>query len=302
MRLKILIIILIVTIIGSGYWYHIFGVPCAQPLRYSIGTIDERFNTNADDVMRMVAEAEAVWEAPMGKNLFQYDPTSEFTISFVFDDRQERAEAEAHLREDLDAKEGMSAELAQQYEEIIKRFRTMQDGYERDVVDYEISLKAYNERVAALNAEGGATPEEYATLKKEEDTLSRTQTQLQVKAQQLNDIVAELNRIGARGNAIVTDYNTIVEKYNTTFTGGEEFTQGDYHQTGISIYQFDSEEELIIVLAHELGHFLGLDHTEYPQSIMYRAMGEQSLRLGATEDDLREMERVCAPPSILSFI
>jgi len=102
-----------------------------------------------------------------------------------------------------------------------------------------------------------------------------------------------MNAIGAEGNLLVEGYNEIVDTYNSRFDADREFTQGDYQGDAINIYQFDSKEELEIVLAHEFGHALSLGHVEGEESIMFHFMGAQSLEEGTTVFDVDEFERVC---------
>ncbi|HEX9614844.1 MAG TPA: hypothetical protein VGA55_05035, partial [Bacteroidota bacterium] len=56
------------------------GSPEDFPLRYSIGSIDPRFGIQRERFLTLAREAEAIWEAPKGLPLFEYDPTSDFAV------------------------------------------------------------------------------------------------------------------------------------------------------------------------------------------------------------------------------
>lgn len=303
MRLGILLLILAATLFGSGFWYtQVTGV-CRVPIAYRIGTIDERFNTNAEEIRRIAAKAEAIWEAGTSKELFIYDEAEDaLPIHLVFDDRQERSDREAELREDLAAKEGMNESVAAQYEALIAEFRSFKKQYEARVMTYEDNLKAYNDTVTDWNDQGGAPPEVIDDLKRKEADLKREYEALDELSDKLNRVVADLNRIGAKGNSLVADYNSIVEKYNDQFSEGHEFTQGDYTGDAIHIYQFDSEDELTLVLAHEFGHALALDHVENESSIMYHFMEKQGVTNGLTAEDLVEYGEICAERGVAKSI
>ena len=62
----------------------------------------------------------------------------------------------------------------------------------------------------------------------------------------------------------------------------------------MSIFQFDSKDSLILVLAHELGHSLGMEHVENPKSLMYPVLGLQKNEPNLlTKEDLTEFMDVC---------
>jgi DNA repair exonuclease SbcCD ATPase subunit len=299
MRLGILILILIATVFGSTYWYAFFDTQCRAPIAYRIGSVDPKFNTTKEELIRIAAKAEGVWEGQLGEELFIYDEQADFPINLVFDERQAQADKEAELREDLQAKEGMSESVSKQYENLIAEFRKLKKEYESRVVSYESKLAAYNNTVTEWNAKGGAPPEVIAELETKEATLKKEQKDLNTRAEKLNKLTTQLNSIGARGNSLITDYNEIVEEYNKEFSESHEFTQGDYTHRDINIYQFNSEDELTIVLAHEFGHALSLDHVENEESIMYHHMKAQRLGKGISPEDRAEYTRVCADKNLL---
>jgi len=293
MRFGLLILLLIATLFGSGFWYTHIDTACNIPIRYSIGEIDPRFGTSEEEVRRIAGRAELLWESAVNKELFIYDVDAKLKISFIFDERQENAEIEAELREDLEVTEGMSESVTAQYEALIREFRSLRNQYETRVVAYEASLRTYNDEVSVWNRSGGISDATLESLRATESTLKNEQGELEKLSKRLNTIVTELNRIGARGNTLIGNYNSIVEEYNRRFNEISDFTQGEFTPQGITIYQFDSEDDLVIVLAHEFGHALALDHVDNEQSIMYRVMDSQDVALGVTEEDIAELRRVC---------
>lgn len=306
MRFGILLLFVLAMLFGSGYWYQAIDPICKTPVYYRIGNVDDRFGTSKEELKRIVKEAELIWEDRVGKDLFIYADDGRLPINLVFDERQETANFEEELREDLEAKEGMSDSVARQYEKLILEFRNYKKDYEVSVVAYETRLGEYNTTVIEWNKKGGAPQEEIEILEEEKEELANEQKILETHANELNSIVSKLNIIGARGNSIITDYNDIVEEYNTEFSTAHEYTQGDHSIEAINVYQFNTEEELILVLAHEFGHALSIGHVPNEESIMYRNMGGQKIVLGLSFEDLLEFNKVCSEKSttqtIIEFI
>ena len=303
MRLISLVLLLIAVLFGSSFWYCQIDTVCRTPVLYHIGNIDSRFGTSAEEIKRIALRAEGMWEGVLNEDLFIYSETGEgLPLNLIYDERQENTEREAEVRADLETKEGMSESVAVQYENLITEFRTLKKKYESRVIAYEASLDSYNEEVTRWNNKGGAPESVVKDLKESEQSLKDEQTELELLAKKLNALTADLNRIGARGNELLTDYNSIVQKYNTEFSEGYEFTQGDYKRDSINIYQFDSEDELVIVLAHEFGHALSLDHVQNEQSVMYHLMGEQSIAGGVSTEDISEFTRICKNKTVLQGV
>lgn len=298
MRLGFLLL-LVAVFYGSNFWYTQLSRTCVLPVTYTIGEVDARFHTSKEELARIARRAEAVWEDALGRDIFVHDNNQGVPIHLVFDERQKSSNAEEELREDIEAKAGMSESFAKQYDVLIAHFRELKGAYEQRAHQYSVDLNAYNTEVQSWNDRGGAPETEVNHLNQEKERLRLEYETLKSDSNTLNGIVSELNRIGARGNYLIQEYNDTVNTYNTQFGEEHEFTQGDYAQKEIRIYQFDSEDELVIVIAHELGHALGIEHVVNEQSIMYSRMQEQSVWVGLSEEDKDAFTEQCIQKSSL---
>lgn len=284
---------LIATAIFAGiYFYQAAWEICQVPLGYRIGTIDDRFAIDAKEARAALSEAERVWEEATGRDLFIYDDDASFTVNFIFDERQALADAETSFKDRLDATENLTDAMRDTYDQLSARYKKLEGEYQSAAAVYESNLSTYNATVSRFNDEGGAPPEEFAKLQSQKQSLDKEQAALQRKVKQLNILVDEINQVGNRSNQLVDTYNRSVETFNHTFGTGREFTQGDYQGKSINIYTFKSDEELKLVLTHEFGHALSLDHVESPQAIMHFLLGEQE-GYAITPEDLVEFNNIC---------
>lgn len=296
-------IVLIATILfGGGYFYYIAQAVCPVPIEYSLGEVDERFNLTEEEARLVIAQAESVWEDATGRNLFSYEENGELVVNFVFDERQQLVEAEGDLKQKLDATENISEAISATYAELVAQYNDLSLTYADRVEVYEKELSRYNEEVEKYNRQGGAPADVYASLSHRKQALNREQTELNSLASKLNTLVTEINNIGEKGNKIITSYNQGVNVYNEAFGEAREFTQGDYTDGVIKIYTFEDKKELELVMVHELGHALSLDHVEGEKSAMFYLIGGQSADLTLSDEDLQEFDRVCGEKNLIEKI
>lgn len=255
-----------------------------------------------DEARVVISEAESIWENATGLNLFNYKDDGDLVVNFVFDNRQQFINAEGVLKEKLDATEHMSDELKTTYADLVSEYEKLKESYTSQAKKYEQKLSAYNAEVEKYNKQGGAPEDVYASLEKQKRALDKEQTSLNALSSQLNALVVQINDIGEKGNSLISTYNNGVNAFNKTFGEPREFTQGDYSNSTIKIYTFKDREELKLVLVHELGHALALDHVEGEESAMYYLIGKQPKELVLSSTDLQEFNRVCGEKSIFEKV
>lgn len=298
MRSGFAIVLIAVVLFGGGYFYYIAQAVCPVPLSYSVGEIDERFNLSKDEIRVVISEAESMWEDATGRNLFSYEEEGDLVVDFVFDDRQQFINEEGSLKNKLDATENISEAIKTTYAQLVEQYNELRMSYETKVQQYEKKLNVYNAEVEKYNKQGGAPEDVYESLSEQKKALDVQLTSLNVLSGQLDALVKEINNIGEKGNSLVNTYNKGVNIYNQTYGEPHEFTQGDYTDGNIKIYTFEDRQELKLVLVHELGHALTLNHVEGEESIMYYMIGEQRFDEGLSTGDLEEFDRVCGEKSL----
>ncbi len=272
--------------------------PCVEPIPYSLGGFDKRFNISQEYFLSALLDAEAIWEKVYDKQLFVYAPDAAhpMKVNLVYDYRQQATSKLSSLG--IVVKNNRAS-----YDMLKVKFDALEKKYEQDKANFNARVealnqkqKAYEDQVDYWNAKGGAPKDEYdklqatrAALEAESNKIQTAQTTLNNEADELNALVAVLNRL-------VGVLNLSVEKYNTTNdTRGESFEEGVYTTDGteseIDIYEFSNRDKLVRVLAHELGHALGLDHVDDKNAIMYKLNQGNALKL--SDADIKAFDAKC---------
>jgi uncharacterized phage infection (PIP) family protein YhgE len=293
MRTPFAVSLMLSIFLLGAYWYTSVEAVCRLPIYYTIGEVDERFDLSKDEIRMALSEAESIWEEATGRNLFTYDEGSSIKVNFIYDERQRAAEEAEELKEKLDAKENVNDALGETYAELVKQYQNKQLDYQNAKETYERKLNKYNAEVNKYNEQGGAPSEVFAKLEKDRQALDKELVAINATAKKLNDLSAKINEVGDRGNELIEQYNDSVVRFNDSYGSSEEFTQGDYQGDEINIYTFKDKQELALVLAHEFGHSMSLDHVDNEKSIMYYLMGNQPKTLEPTTEDLAAFATVC---------
>jgi predicted nucleic acid-binding Zn-ribbon protein len=296
-------------------------------ITYQIGEIDPGFGISEDVFKKAIEEAEDIWESATGRNIFvekENNNSSEALVfRLIFDDRQAGTFELKELFKGISSAEDRYVKIKEEYEslatqiipvetelESLKReYSLLQEDLFVTVSLYNQRKSEYEEEVVFWNNQGGAPEKEYERLldekndidilyrqiiAKEEQFLS-LQNELNSKVGEYNEIAGKINTFAGIMNRLASSINKDVSVYNRLQADREEFVTGTYREEGgtksIEVYQFFDHKELVIILAHEMGHALGLGHALSEDSIMYPKITYQEAKL--SEEDIMLLKSVC---------
>ena len=287
---KIFLFILYGAVAVFAYFY-INRSPCDTPVTYSIGRIDSQFGISKSDVENYTAQASNLWNSSLQKTLLKENTPSDITVNFIFDERQratiqaEKIKAEiADQKQNLDQLKATIDSLKTEYDSKLSVYNNQKNSYEKD-------LAAYNSSVDYWNSRGGAPKNEYNKLNTQKTNLETQYNSLNASLNELQSLATEIKMYSETHNNIVNQVNSAVSQVNAN--AGKEFEEGVYDsgKNTITIYEYESITGLKRVLAHELGHALGINHVSNKKSIMYYLNNAPDFKLSS--EDATALKKVC---------
>jgi predicted Zn-dependent protease len=281
-----------------NFYDNIFGNPCDKPITYNIGRLDTEFGMSKEEFLSVIKEAEKLWEDTAKRDLFQYSKDGDMAINLVFDERQagtiEMNEIDKSYQSGKKDYESLKAE----YQGYVSQYESLNSKREAIVNQYNQRLITYEKEVARWNKKSAKVPADvYNRINNEKSNLEAMVTQIKSIELEMNKLVVKMDSTRNMLNLVAGKVNSDADMYNEiNHNFEEEFEQGVYISNlkfrEINIYQYDNHDKLVRVLAHEMGHALGIGHLDNEEDIMY------SLNIGKntkiTQTDLDELDRICS--------
>jgi hypothetical protein len=269
---------------------------CHAPIKYRIGTVDPRFGITGDEFRRVIAQAGHVWESR--RQFFQYDPNGKFRINLVYDTRQKFTQRLIAVRAGVSAKIAEADLVKDRLLPLRENFAALDSAYSDQAASYERAQDSYNQEVKRWNQSGGAPEIRNQELASERQSLRKQFGLLEASRQELNRAADELNALTKKRNGLLKLADAEANAFNSSEPASVQFEEGRYIREGreerIDIFQFENTDSLLVILAHELGHALGIKHNPNPASIMSPLIHTDRLALTAEDED--GVNAVCSRP------
>ena len=287
-------------------------MPCMLPLAWRVARVDPVFGLDSAGAVAVVAEAAALWEEAVGRPLFRQDDRNGLPVRFLLRESGDGAgdpagsafrRAEEEYRSAADRLSGRLAELESRLadEEVLRL------AHRDEVTGFEARVDAHNREVEGWADRGGAPEEVATTLQDREAALVAERSRLageRAALEALRDTLAvaeatlreevEAHRI--RGEALQDSLPPVREEagfYREAIRAGVDGVSVVSRE--IRVHRPGERGDLVRILAHELGHALGLPHLDVPGALMAaeynRLEGGGAPVVGAP--DVARFERLC---------
>lgn len=249
--------------------------PFDQRLRYRIGRVDSGFNISHSQLKEITEQAANIWFLGSSKQLFIYDPNAKLSINLIYDQRQADSEARRAEISRLNNNKELNQAEYQKLMQSESQLNLQQQQVEQAKTKYQAQLDQYNTAVSAFNQSSQQNHDLRSDLQQQKQQLLFASQRLEQQIQAFNENVSQLNQQVDTINQLQHHFNHSVQQFNQRFKA-RLFDKGQFNGEEINIYEFQNLNDLKLTLAHELGHALGILHSQDPRSLMYPVLEQQN--------------------------
>jgi uncharacterized protein YjaZ len=267
-----------------------------RPVTYYLGTIDERFGVSREEALTVLDNAAAFFSPHV-----RLDPLGDVRVDFVYTQTQKAYEEIDALKRAGQFTEDKKQALADSH----KQFAILAEQYKRKARRYEEKVLALNTLIQTTGLDGSHKRSLDLDIDHERTLLEKERTSLEAEAKNLREIQNRLNAQSASLNSSIENLNESIRSSQERYGRGLSYDNAglyEYNEKGrtITVFLHKDPEQLTALIAHELGHALGLQHVTDKHSLMNPLQTTENERLAAlSPTDVAELLRVCQTKNTL---
>ena len=278
---------------------HTIAPGCDIPITLHLEQPDGRFGLEEATIRHTLIEAIDLWEGASDTQLFVLTENEGMPVRFVYGERQATGADQARERAQLD-------ERRRALEQDRARFEGRREELSREIDEFEREQRALNRRIerhqqAVTDYNEGRGPRDAARrdqLVAKQQALEEQQTALDTRRSALERRQENLNAQGQQLNQAFDSLSAELDSYNEAASAQGGFELGRFTLEGgerrIEIFQALDQDQLRLILAHELGHALGIDHVPQEDAIMSSHLTQSNAgRTGLSRADRTALMAAC---------
>ena len=297
------------------------GIVNAGVQEVRIGTIDEHYakTITKSELKQILMDIESKLENQLGFDVFNYSNSGKvIDILYVAPQKleqqiQKKTKKLQRKKEQIDnLKSEFPEELAriEEYQKSLNKFASYINEMTISLNDYiknankqrNFNSAQYKSAQRYVQEKQDRIKREIKNLRKERRTLRRMSDEYNKKIRKLNRLVRSHNMLSNQ----ITRMNRSIKKVKGKTFGSKEISLKTYYKDGkkvrertettnmtkIEIYGFENKKQLKAVLAHEIGHLVGIPHINVKNSLMHPILQEKQIEnLSLTKEDIRNFRK-----------
>ncbi|MDQ3288507.1 MAG: matrixin family metalloprotease [Pseudomonadota bacterium] len=250
-------------------------VPCGIPIHITMGRVDPRFGFDEATVSRAMKEAAALWQDAAAADMFVWsDHPKAMVVSMQFDERQHNVNQQRSLRGGIDRDRSQLQSRDTALKQWGERIEAARRAHDRLAEAFAQRARAHEADVASWNTGSpqARTAARRQDIERESAMIQSMGIELQRSQDELNRDIATYNRQAREQQQHADQFRGRVAQYNT-LSSPQPIESGRYsydRERGrrIEVFRAGDYNDLVWILAHELGHAIGLDHLNRTGAVM----------------------------------